>query len=360
MSALQSLWARLTATPAWRAWQRYGQARGAVLAGGIAYLGFFSMIPALILGFTVFGFVLRGQPDLFDRVVASISQTLPGIVKDAAHPDNGLIDATNPPTPNALTITGAISVVTLLLGGLGWLDALREGVRAVFGQPPLKVNPVKGKLLDLGVLATLGLAVLASGVLSTVVNAAGPWLLGLVGIDQTTVIGTVALSAAAIVVVFVVDVVIMLVVLRVLSGVALPRADLMQGAVVGALGLGVLKLTSGLLLKSAANKPLLASFAVIIGLLVLINLISRIMLLAAAWAATTADDRGHLAAGPLEAGSASVAPLGPREDTLPSFGQRSTDRVAVAAGAVIGVSAALGVRTARRGLHAAVAAVRGR
>lgn len=358
MSALKALWARLTATHAWRSWQRYGQARGAILAGGITYLGFFSMIPALILGFTVFGFVLRSQPDLFDRVVASISQTLPGIVMDEAHP-TGLIDATKPPAPNALTITGAISVVTLLLGGLGWLAALREGVRAVFGQPPLQVNPVKGKLIDLGVLATLGLAVLASGVLSTVVNAAGPWLLGLVGVTHTSPLSTVALSAAAIVVVFVVDVVIMLVVLRVLSGVELARADLLQGAVVGALGLGVLKLTSGLLLKSAANKPLLASFAVIIGLLVLINLISRIMLLAAAWAATTADDRGHLT-GPVGTGSAPVAPLGPREAALPSFGQRSADRVAVAAGAVIGVSAALGVRTARRGLHAAVAAVRGR
>ena len=359
MSALKALWARLTATHAWRSWQRYGKARGAVLAGGITYVGFFSMIPALILGFTIFGFVLRSQPDLFDRVVASISQTLPGIVKDAAHP-TGLVDATNPPTPNALTVTGAISVVTLLLGGLGWLDALREGVRAVFGQPPLQVNPLKGKLIDLGVLATLGLAVLASGVLSTVVNAAGPWLLGLVGVDQRSAISTVALSAAAIVVVFVVDVLIMLVVLRVLSGVQLLRADLLQGAIVGALGLGVLKLVSGLLLKSAANKPLLASFAVIVGLLVLINLISRIMLLAAAWAATTADDRGHLAGGPAGPVPAHDAPIGPREAALPTFGPRSADRVAVAAGAVIGVSAAMGVRTARRGLHAAVAAVRGR
>ena len=360
MSALKALWARLTATHAWRSWQRYGQARGAILAGGITYLGFFSMIPALILGFTVFGFVLRSQPDLFDRVVASISQTLPGIVKDAAHP-TGLVDATNPPTPNALTVTGAISVVTLLLGGLGWLDALREGVRAVFDQPPLKVNPVKGKLLDLAVLATLGLAVLASGVLSTVVNAAGPWLLGLVRVKESSALSTVALSAAAVVVVFAVDVVIMLVVLRLLSGVELPRADLLQGAVVGALGLGVLKLASGLLLKSAANKPLLASFAIIIGLLLLINLISRIILLAAAWAATTAHERGHLAgADAAGAGPAHDAPLGPREASIPTFGQRSADRVAVAAGAVIGVSAALGVRTARRGLHAAVAAVRGR
>lgn len=356
MNALRSLLARLQATHAWRSWQRYGDARGAVLAGGVTYLGFFSLVPALVLGLTVFGFVLRSQPDLFDRVVASISQTLPGIIKDSAHP-NGLVDASDPPTPNALTITGAISAVTLLLGGLGWIDALREGVRAVFGQPPLKVNPVKGKLLDVVVLATLGLAVLASGVLSTVVNAAGPWLLGLVGLDQASALGTVLLSLAALAVVFVVDLTIMLVVLRSLSGVTLPRADLVQAAIVGATGLGILKLASGLLLKSAANKPVFASFAVIIGLLLLINVISRIILLSAAWAAVTADNRGHLAVGALA--PAHEAALGPREDTLPSFGQRSADRVALGAGAVMGISAALGVRIARRALHAAVAAVRG-
>ncbi len=361
---MKALLARFQATHAWRSWQRYGNARGAVLAGGVTYLGFFSMLPALVLGFTVFGFVLRSQPDLFDRVVASISQTLPGIVRDRANP-NGLIDASNPPTPNALTLTGAISLVTMVLGGLGWLDALREGVRAVFGRPPMQVNPAKGKLRDLWLLATLGLAVLASGLLSTVINAAGPFLLRMVGIGDGSRTGTVLLSVAAIAVVFVVDLAIMLVVLRLLSGIKLPRRDLMQGAVFGAVGLGVLKLTSGILLKSATSKPLLASFAVIIGLLVLINLISRVMLLAAAWAATTAEGRGHLAAGEGPTGDAPLSndqriSIGPREVSLPSFGQRASDRTTIAAGAVLGVTATLGARTVLRGLRAAAAAVRGR
>lgn len=357
MSALRALWSRFTATHAWRSWQLYGSVRGNVLAGGITYLGFFSILPALVLGFTVFGVVLRGQPELFDRVVASISQTLPGIVRDRAHP-SGIIDASNPPTPNALTLTGAVSVVTLLLGGLGWLGALREGVRAVFGQPTLQVNFVVGKLRDLAVLGSLGLAVLASGVLSTVVNAAGPWLLGLVGITRASTAGTVLLSVAATAVVFVVDLTIMLVVLRVLSGLPLPRSDLMQAALIGAAGLGLLKLFSGLLLKSAVNKPLLASFAVLIGLLVLINLISRVMLLAAAWAAATAHDRGHLAVG--AAAPTHQRPIGPREPTLPTFGQRAGDRTTVAAGAVIGVGAALAVGTLRRAARAGVDAVRDR
>lgn len=359
---MTALLARLQATHAWRSWTRYGSSRGNILAGGVAYLGFFSIIPALVLGFAVFGFVLRSQPDLFDRVVASISQTLPGIVRDEVNP-NGLIDASAPPTPNALTVTGVISLVTLLLGGLGWLDALREAMRAVFGQPPLKTSFVKAKLRDLLVLATLGLALLASGLLSTVVNAVGPWLLHVVHLGgDADVLGPVLLSAATLAVVFLVDLLIMLIVLRLLSGVDLPRSDLLHGAVFGAVGLGVLKLASGLLLKSAASKPLLAAFAVIIGLLVLINLISRVMLLAAAWAATRADDRGRLAVGAAWTDGSPDLPasIGPREATLPTFGQRAGDRTSVLAGAVIGLSAVLGAQSVRRGLHAAADAVRGR
>jgi membrane protein len=359
MSRVRALVARAKGTHAYRAWDRYTGARGDVLAGGVAYLAFFSIIPALILGFTVFGFVLRGQPDLFDRVVSAISDTLPGIVKDAGHPD-GLIDASSPPTPNALTIAGAVSLVTLLLSGLGWLAALRQSVRAVFGRPKFTAGLLRGKLRDLLVMVTLGLAFVLSGVLSTGVSSAARWLLEQLEIGTGSFLGGVLLRAAAVLVVFGIDVLLMLIVFRLLSGVRLPREDLVQGAVVGALGLGVLKLASGLLLAGAAKKPVIGAFAVIVGLLVLLNLISRVMLLAAAWAATMAQDRGRLDPAGEAPSTGATPPLGPREAVLPTFGQRSADRTTLAAGAALGLGAALVVTTARRGVRAAVSAVRGR
>lgn len=367
MSRLRALVASVKALPVYRAWQRYSDARGDVLAGGVAYLAFFSIIPALILGFSVFGFVLRDQPDLFDRVVGAISDTLPGIVKDAGHP-KGLIDASSPPTPNALTITGAVSLVVLIVSGLGWLGALRQSVRAVFGRPRLKTGFIKGKLRDLLVMVLLGLAFLLSGVLSTGVSSAARWLLVQLGIGAGSFVGGLLLRAAAVLVVFVIDVLLMLIVFRLLSGLHLRREDLLSGAVAGAIGLGVLKLASGLLLASAAKKPVIGAFAVIVGLLVLLDLISRVMLLASAWAATTAQDRGRLdvgeqpapPSGPAVGGLAAPPPARPRSDLLPTFGQRSADRTTLAAGAVLGLTGALVVRTAGRGLRAAVTAVRGR
>lgn len=359
MTRLRALLARVKQLKGYRAWDRYNDSRGNVLAGGVAYLAFFSVIPALVLGFTVFGFVLRNQPDLFDRVVGSISDTLPGIVKDASHRD-GLIDASSPPTPNALTIAGAVSLVTLVLSGLGWLGALRQSMRAVFGRPRLKDNALRSKLRDLLVMVTLGLAFLLSGVLSTGVSSAARWLLEQLGVEEASFAGGLLLRTAAVLVVFAVDVLLMLIVFRLLSGLRLPREDLVQGALVGAVGLGVLKLASGLLLASAAKKPVLGAFAVIVGLLVLLNLISRVMLLAGAWAATTAEDRGRLEPVGTRVPQPSPVPLGPRSDLLPSFGTRAADRTSVAAGAVLGLSAALVVRTAGRGLRAAKTAVRGR
>ena len=70
---------------------------------------------------------------------------------------NGLIPV-QAPRAAALTITGVIAFVTLVLAGMGWLGAVREGVRAVFGVQGPAGNLVTTKLRDLGVLFTLGWA----------------------------------------------------------------------------------------------------------------------------------------------------------------------------------------------------------
>jgi membrane protein len=232
----------------------------------------------------------------------------------------------------------------------------------VFGQPKLSVNPVKGRLVNLALLGTLGSAFLVSGVLSLGVSSAGSWLLDRVGVGADSTVGQVVLRAGAVLAVLVADALLVVIVLRLMSGLDLPRSDLLQGAVLGAVGLGILKQVSGLLLASAANKPVIGSFAVVVGLLVLLDLISRILLLSAAWAATTADEGGRLGTGPAAGAAAPQhqVPIGPREQSVASFGQRSADRTAVAAGAVLGLIAAVGVRSVRDALRSAADAVRER
>jgi membrane protein len=60
----------------------------------------------------------------------------------------------------------------------------------------------------------------------------------------------------------------------------------------GALGIGALKVVGGALLGGAGTNPLLASFAVIVGLLIWFNLLCQVMLLAASWIYVGMTDKG--------------------------------------------------------------------
>ena len=63
----------LRGTLPWRAWARYSAVRGNVLAGGVAYFAFFSLFPAMALGFTVFALLLGSHEDLQVLVVQYIN-----------------------------------------------------------------------------------------------------------------------------------------------------------------------------------------------------------------------------------------------------------------------------------------------
>ena len=77
---------------------------------------------------------------------------------------------------------------------------------------------------------------------------------------------------------------------RVLAGVRIPWRFLKQGVALGAFGLGALTALGTALLGGATSNPLIASFAVVAGLLVYFNLASQVILIAASWMAVGAAD----------------------------------------------------------------------
>ena len=283
----------LRATKPWRSWTRYGTARGNVLAGGIAYFAFFSLFPALAVGFTVLGLVLDGDVELQQDLVGYVNQTLGATVIGSGPGDDGLVAIDALVQGDVLTLAGLVGVVTLLVAGLGWIAAIREGVTAVFGRPG-EDNPVVTKLRDLLVLGSLGLAVLLSVVLTVAVTSVTDPFVRSLGIT-TSRGATVVVTAVSSLVLLALDTGVFLACFRVLAGVRLPFGDLLSGALVGALGLAVLKLSGGVLLRTSGSvNRFLAASSIVVGLLVWMNLVGRLILLAAAWAATTAADRGRL------------------------------------------------------------------
>lgn len=361
---MKDLIARFQRSHAWRAWTLYGQRRGPVLAGGIAYAGLFSVFGAVVAGFSVFGLVLGSNGPLFDAVVSAVDDSLPGLLDVPA--GDGVISPASLVDPNLVSVTGAIAFLTALVAGLGWLAALRAGVRSMHDMAPLKRNVVTTKLLDVGVLATLGLAILGSAVVSIGTGSAASYLLQLVGLEGGPIASGV-LRVASVAVVAAADTVILLVVFRLLAGLHLPWVRMRPAVIGGGVALAVLTQLSGLLVGSVgARNALLATGAVLVGLLVLLNLVSRVILLASCWMVAVDDPSRVLEHGAAEAVDLSKGDLHPSQRAArlaqvpPTYSQRAADRTTLAAGVVLGATASVGVRVLRRGVGSLVDVVRGR
>ncbi len=77
---------------------------------------------------------------------------------------------------------------------------------------------------------------------------------------------------------------------RLAGGLKLSRRALLEGTILAGVGTTVLQVFSTELLAGAGRNPILAPFAIIIGLLIWFNLVSQVYLVAAAWSAIREED----------------------------------------------------------------------
>jgi membrane protein len=87
------------------------------------------------------------------------------------------------------------------------------------------------------------------------------------------------------------DILVLIAMHRFLAEVRVPRWKLLSGCMLGGTALLALKVLGNALLGGASSNPLLASFAVFVGLLLWFNLICRTLLLTSAWIVTGMDRR---------------------------------------------------------------------
>lgn len=279
--AVLAWWQR---TRAARANARFGSAGGGVLTGGIAYATIFSVFSGLTIGFTVFMAVLGNNAGLRQTVIETVDANLPGIVKTSPD-DTAIIDPENLQLSTGVGVAGIVAVVVLLVSAISAMAALRTAVRAMFDAEGSAGNAVAGKLRELGGFVGIGVAILLSAVLSIATTTAADWALSALGLDGSTA-GSVVLRAAGIAVAFVVDALTFWLIVVVLAAQRPAWRDLRQGMLVAATGLGFVRvLGTSVVAGSADNNAVLAAAAVIVTLLVWVNLIARIVLLAAAWTA---------------------------------------------------------------------------
>ncbi|MFF3498761.1 YihY/virulence factor BrkB family protein [Streptomyces sp. NPDC003247] len=264
---------RLTATHAWRSFERLDRVKWTRLAAAMTFTSFIALFPLLTVAAAIAAaaFGRDQQHTLEDR----LAEQVPGIS------DQLDIDAL---VQNAGTV-GLIAGAALLFTGVGWAGATRECLRAVWELPDDEDNPVLRKAKDLGVLVGLGGAVLVTLAASTVASAMVGWITRQLGIDEGGW-GGVLLRLAAFSVAVLADFLLLLYVLTLLPGVEPRRRRLVVAALTGAVGFELLKLLLSGYLQGVAAKSMYGAFGVPIALLLWINFTAKLVLFCAAWTAT--------------------------------------------------------------------------
>ncbi|MCW2880084.1 MAG: rane protein-like protein [Sphaerisporangium sp.] len=254
---------------------RYQSQRGDRLAGAVTYFAFLSFFPVLALAFALFGYVVTVRPDALRTLITAINQQLPGLAGQL-HLDQ---------LASARASAGLIGLLGLLYAGLGAVDALRDALHdiCVSCEPP--VNWFVGKLRDLVALLLMGLTIVVSVLVGGIAVQATGVILGWLGLEGSVVAAALVRTAGVLIGVAA-DMLVFLVVLGWLAKVEKPFPIILRGALLGAIGFGLLKQLATLLLSHTLGNPIYGTFAVVVGLLIWINLAARLTLYVAAWTAT--------------------------------------------------------------------------
>lgn len=257
--------------------QRYQVRSGDRLAGACTYFAFLSFFPLIALAFAVFGYIVTFRPDAVETLTRAINEQLPGLA------DQLQIDQ----LAGARTGAGIIGLIGLLYAGLGAVNALRDALREIWmtREPPL--NYFLGKLRDLVALILIGVTMVLSVIVGGLATGATDTVSRWIGLGDSPLaaglirVAGIAASVGA-------DTLVFLIILGWLARPSEPFRTVLQGSVLGAIGLGLLKQLATLILSITLQNPVYGTFAVIAGLLIWINLSARMILYAAAWTATAA------------------------------------------------------------------------
>lgn len=240
--------------------KKFGDDRASSLAALVAYYGFFSLFPLMLVLVTVSGIVLQGDPDLRQRIVDSALNQFPIIGSDIGR--------------NVHAIQGdvlalVIGVVGALWAGLAVVDALQNAMNNVWGvSRDREPSFMRRKLRGVVMLITLGAAILVAAATAGMTASFGrsPVIL---------IIGFVIAAA--------IDVAVCEIAFRWLTVADIRWRDVWPGALVGGVGWMILQASGGSLIARQIQgaSAIYGFFAVVIGLLWWMLLSAQLFLLAA-------------------------------------------------------------------------------
>ncbi|MGB6245811.1 YihY/virulence factor BrkB family protein [Gordonia sp. (in: high G+C Gram-positive bacteria)] len=139
---------------------KYFDDQGGYLAALIAYYGFVSLFPLLVVFTTVLGIVLEHHQELKEQVIASTLDQIPVVGSQLADPA-GL---------SGSTTTVIIGLIGAVYGGLGVAVAVQNAMNVAWTVPRnSRPNPIKVRLRGAVLLFTVGLTMIAMVAINIIV-----------------------------------------------------------------------------------------------------------------------------------------------------------------------------------------------
>jgi inner membrane protein YhjD len=251
--------------------ERFQADEASKLAALIAYYGFFSLFPLLLVFVTLVSFLLADHPEWQERLVDSALSQFP-VIGDQLEQSIGELTGSG--------VTLLLSLAIALWSGLAVMQAIQDALAAIWRTPRERRHGfVRSHLRSLGMLVVIVIAVVATAVLT-----------GLVALlDQTPVLAQVAVTVAS----FAVALTIFVVTFHLLTPSSPPVRELLPGAVLAAIGWIVLQLAGVWLVDRQLRNAsaLYGVFGVVLGLLSWLYLLAQISTIGAEVNATLRDRR---------------------------------------------------------------------
>lgn len=350
---MKELAARVTAHPVVRhvmaTNERFNTRLGNQSAAAIAYFSVLAMVPVLMFTFTIIAMTLTVlRPDLLLALhhqvdVSLSSDSFRGTVKSVVM--------------DALQNWRAVGIVALGSGmwiGAGWANNIKRAIRAQMrddydaGDTPKSF--VRETITNIGIGAVLLVAI----GLTLGLSSGATWLSTLVSewLELDSVSRRVMLSAAGIAGSLVAGFGLFMFLLGVLPERSYPRRIVMQGAVIGSVGVAALQYLASVIVGAFSKNAAAAIFGPVVIIMLFLNLFATLVLMIAAWIATAEPT---LPAAPDAASSATVSEDSdpPAAATAPAVRRGFRLGTVVGAGIVLFVSAAMmGAASAVRRLRA--------
>lgn len=280
--ARASQWqSRAEETHVWRMNAHYGDNNGNVLAGGIAYFSLTSIASGVLIAVTISSMVIGRNPEARATALDFLENVIPGIVGEG---DDVLLEEGNLPQQSISGIIGIGAFLVLFFTATRYIGGLRQAVQTMLGRDTGSL--VTGKLRDLSALLVIALLVILGMALQVMASQASSFFADLLSDDP---LSEWVLRGPALAVGLVVDMAFAWIAIKYLGRSARSLRELVWVLLAAAIGVGLLRMGSSLIISSVAENPVLGSFAAVITLLIFADFVARILLYASAWLGTRED-----------------------------------------------------------------------